>query len=99
VESSCEFGIEPSGSMKSWEPIDGLTSSGLSGSGQLHIRGSTKDGGCIFCEKSTFTYKTKRSCNQKYYNLNLCLSPVVRGRDSETDFTLNQTGPLTVQSR
>jgi hypothetical protein len=35
VESSCEFGIEPSGSMKCWE--SGLTSSGLSVSVQLHI--------------------------------------------------------------
>jgi hypothetical protein len=37
VESSCEFDIEPSGSMKCWEDISGLTSSGLSGSTQLHI--------------------------------------------------------------
>jgi hypothetical protein len=31
VETSCEFGIEPSGSVKCWE-----TSSGLSSSAQLH---------------------------------------------------------------
>jgi hypothetical protein len=37
VESSCEFGIEPSGSMKCWKLSSGLTSSGLSGSAQLHI--------------------------------------------------------------
>jgi hypothetical protein len=37
VESSCEFGIEPSGSMKCWETIESLTSSGLSSSAQLHI--------------------------------------------------------------
>jgi hypothetical protein len=37
VESSCEFGIEPSGSMKCWETIEWpLTSSGLSNSAQLH---------------------------------------------------------------
>jgi hypothetical protein len=36
VESSCEFGIEPSGSMKCWETIEWPTSSGLSGSAQLH---------------------------------------------------------------
>jgi hypothetical protein len=36
VESSCGFGIEPSGSMKCWETIKGLTSSGLSSSAQLH---------------------------------------------------------------
>jgi hypothetical protein len=35
VESSCEFGIEPSGSMKFLS--SGLTSSGLSSSAQLHI--------------------------------------------------------------
>jgi hypothetical protein len=34
VESSCEFGNEPSGFMKCWE--SGLTSSGLSSSAQLH---------------------------------------------------------------
>jgi hypothetical protein len=37
VESSCEFGIELSGSMKCWESKSGLTSSGLSSSAQLHI--------------------------------------------------------------
>jgi hypothetical protein len=37
VESSCEFGIEPSGSMKCWEVSSGLTSSGLLISVQLHI--------------------------------------------------------------
>jgi hypothetical protein len=37
VESSCEFGIEPSGYMKCWETIECLTSSGLSSSAQLHI--------------------------------------------------------------
>jgi hypothetical protein len=37
VESSCEFGIELSGSMKCWELSSGLTSSGLSISVQLHI--------------------------------------------------------------
>jgi hypothetical protein len=36
VESSCEFGIESSGSMKCWETIEWLTSSGLSSSVQLH---------------------------------------------------------------
>jgi hypothetical protein len=36
VESCCEFGIEPSGSMKCWETIE-LASSGLSISAQLHI--------------------------------------------------------------
>jgi hypothetical protein len=38
VESSCEFGIELSGSMKCWETVEwsGLTSSGLSSSAQLH---------------------------------------------------------------
>jgi hypothetical protein len=37
VERSCEFGIEPSGSMKCWELSSGLASSGLSSSVQLHI--------------------------------------------------------------
>jgi hypothetical protein len=37
VESSCKFGIEPSDSMKCTETFDGVTSSGLSGSAQLHI--------------------------------------------------------------
>jgi hypothetical protein len=27
MESSCEFGIEPSGSMKCWETLSGLSSS------------------------------------------------------------------------
>jgi hypothetical protein len=36
VESSCEFGIEPSGSMKCWETIEWPTSSGLSSSAQIH---------------------------------------------------------------
>jgi hypothetical protein len=35
VESSCEFGIGPTGSMKCWETIE--WSSGLSISVQLHI--------------------------------------------------------------
>jgi hypothetical protein len=35
MESSCEFGIELSGSMKCWETIECLTSSGLSNSAQL----------------------------------------------------------------
>jgi hypothetical protein len=37
VESSCEFGIEPSGSMKCWETIEWPNIWGLSGSAQLHI--------------------------------------------------------------
>jgi hypothetical protein len=37
VESSCEFGIGPAGSMKCWETIEWLTSSGHSISVQLHI--------------------------------------------------------------
>jgi hypothetical protein len=37
VESSCEFGIEPSGSMNSGKLSIGLTSSGLSSSAQFHI--------------------------------------------------------------
>jgi hypothetical protein len=37
VESLCEFGIEPTGSMKCWETIEWLTSSGHSISVQLDI--------------------------------------------------------------
>jgi hypothetical protein len=37
VESCCEFGIEPTGSMKCWETIEWLTSSGHWISVQLHI--------------------------------------------------------------
>jgi hypothetical protein len=37
VESSCEFGIEPSGSMKCWETIEWPSINGLSISVQLHI--------------------------------------------------------------
>jgi hypothetical protein len=37
MESSCEFGIEPMGSMKCWETIKWLTSSGHSISVQLRI--------------------------------------------------------------
>jgi hypothetical protein len=37
VESSCEFGIEPSGSMKCWETIEWPNICGLSDSAQLHI--------------------------------------------------------------
>jgi hypothetical protein len=37
MESSCEFGIEPSGSMKCWETIKWPSISGLSNSVQLHI--------------------------------------------------------------
>jgi hypothetical protein len=36
MENSCEFGIEPSGSMKCWETSSGLSSSGLSSSARLH---------------------------------------------------------------
>jgi hypothetical protein len=36
VESSYEFGIEPSGSIKCWELSSGLTSNGLSSCAQLH---------------------------------------------------------------
>jgi hypothetical protein len=35
VESSCEFSIEPSGSIKCWETISGLTTGGLSSSARL----------------------------------------------------------------
>jgi hypothetical protein len=38
VESSYEFGIEPTGSMKCWETIELPSISGLSSSVQLHIR-------------------------------------------------------------
>jgi hypothetical protein len=37
VESCCEFGIEPTGSMKCWETIEWPKSSGLSNSVKLHI--------------------------------------------------------------
>jgi hypothetical protein len=37
VESSCEFGIEPTGSMKCWETIEWPSISGLSSSVQLNI--------------------------------------------------------------
>jgi hypothetical protein len=38
VESCCEFGIEPSGSMKCAGKLSsGLTSGGLSGSAELHV--------------------------------------------------------------
>jgi hypothetical protein len=36
VESSCEFGIEPSDSMKCFETTSGLTSGDLLSSAQLH---------------------------------------------------------------
>jgi hypothetical protein len=36
VESSCEFGIEPSGSIKCWETIEYLTTGDLSSSAELH---------------------------------------------------------------
>jgi hypothetical protein len=36
VESSCEFGIESSGSVKCWEIIGGPITGGLSSSAQLH---------------------------------------------------------------
>jgi hypothetical protein len=36
VESSCEFGIGPSGSMNAGKLSSGLTSSGLLSSAQLH---------------------------------------------------------------
>jgi hypothetical protein len=36
VESSCERGNEPSGSIKCWELLSGCTSCGLSGGTQLH---------------------------------------------------------------
>jgi hypothetical protein len=35
MESSCEFGIEHSGSIKGWE-TSGYTTGGLSSSAQLH---------------------------------------------------------------
>jgi hypothetical protein len=36
VETSCEFGIEPSGSIKYWETIEWPNNCGLSGSAELH---------------------------------------------------------------
>jgi hypothetical protein len=36
VESSCEFGNEPSSSIRCWETIECYTTRGLSGSAQLH---------------------------------------------------------------
>jgi hypothetical protein len=36
VESSCEFSIEPSGSINAGKLSSGLASSGLSSSAQLH---------------------------------------------------------------
>jgi hypothetical protein len=37
VESSCEFGLEPSGPINYREVQSGLTSGGFSSSAQLHI--------------------------------------------------------------
>jgi hypothetical protein len=36
VDSSCKFGIEPSGSIKHWETSSVLTTRDLSSSAQLH---------------------------------------------------------------
>jgi hypothetical protein len=36
VESSCELGNEPSGSIKCWDLLSGCTSCGLSSGTQLH---------------------------------------------------------------
>jgi hypothetical protein len=36
VESSCEFGIEPSGSIKCWKTIECPSTGDLSSSGELH---------------------------------------------------------------
>jgi hypothetical protein len=36
MESSCEFGIEPSSSMKLWDTMEWPTSRGLLSSAQLH---------------------------------------------------------------
>jgi hypothetical protein len=36
VESSCEYGNEPSGSIKCWEAIECFTTGGLSSNVQLH---------------------------------------------------------------
>jgi hypothetical protein len=59
VESSCEFGIEPTGSMKCWETIEWLTSSGHSISVQLHIVSyATHDAS----EESTLLVLLRTSC-------------------------------------
>jgi hypothetical protein len=36
MESSCECGNEPSGSVKCWETMSGFTTGGLSSSAQLY---------------------------------------------------------------
>jgi hypothetical protein len=40
VDSSCEFGIEPSGSINCWESIECPNKGGLSSGAQLHRVGS-----------------------------------------------------------
>jgi hypothetical protein len=55
VESSCEFGIEPSGSVKCWETMECLTTGGLSSSVPPHrVRFSL----LIIC--SMFTTESRR---------------------------------------
>jgi hypothetical protein len=57
VESSCEFGNEPSGSMKFWELPSGCTTCGLSSGTQLH---------------NSFSYRScKIRCFGDIYHLNL----------------------------
>jgi hypothetical protein len=41
VESSCEFGIEASGSIKCWGTVGVLITWGLSSSAQLHVASSS----------------------------------------------------------
>jgi hypothetical protein len=43
VESSCEFGIEPSGPIKCWKLSSVQSSGDLSSSAQLHGRQISKD--------------------------------------------------------
>jgi hypothetical protein len=50
VESSCELGNEPSGSIKCWELPSGCTTCGLSSGTQLHIVGWL---GCLHSFQNT----------------------------------------------
>jgi hypothetical protein len=71
VESSCEFGTEPSGSIKCWETIEYLTTGDISSSAQLHgvrfvcVYRLTEDGMLVMLDQNTSSFLLR------YYNVRL----------------------------
>jgi hypothetical protein len=82
VESSCELGDEPSGSIKCWELPNGCTTCGLSSGTQLHRVSLILENNSMMRTKSSYTIHIFRQllhCISKInrHNLYLGLLPFI----------------------